>query len=240
MSPGPSQMLQMSSITWKVTTIIIFLPLTQGWAAGAAEALPLPSHILQLIWGNAGAFPGQLRDIISPACPRSATGSPPDRTCLDQLVQECLAPFSAEDSWLYSEPLLDGWALHLITPYHTEGPNHIICKKQKLDSEATKVEAFIHLAMPRNSVHKAMNRICDKGQLWQSPTPTGNESDLLPAMRTKLLQQLYMDRMAHSMSAFTHTFEASSTGHSKVHSRMTRFPTWRDALIPFHRELVYY
>ncbi len=33
---------------------------------------------------------------------------------------------------------------------------------------------------------KTMNRIGDKGQPWRSPTLTGNESDLLLAMRTKL------------------------------------------------------
>uniref|UniRef100_A0A3P9DHM0 YqaJ viral recombinase domain-containing protein n=1 Tax=Maylandia zebra TaxID=106582 RepID=A0A3P9DHM0_9CICH len=43
-----------------------------------------------------------------------------------------------------------------------------------------------------------MNRTGDKGQPWRSPSPTGNESDLLPAMRTKLLQRLYRDRMASS------------------------------------------
>uniref|UniRef100_A0A3B5Q662 Ig-like domain-containing protein n=1 Tax=Xiphophorus maculatus TaxID=8083 RepID=A0A3B5Q662_XIPMA len=31
-----------------------------------------------------------------------------------------------------------------------------------------------------------MNRIGDKGQPWRSPTLTGNEPDLLPAMRTRL------------------------------------------------------
>uniref|UniRef100_A0A3P9C4G3 Histone H1 n=1 Tax=Maylandia zebra TaxID=106582 RepID=A0A3P9C4G3_9CICH len=45
---------------------------------------------------------------------------------------------------------------------------------------------------------KIMNRTGDKGQPWRGPSPTGNESDLLPAMRTKLLQRLYRDRMARS------------------------------------------
>lgn len=35
------------------------------------------------------------------------------------------------------------------------------------------------------------NRIGDQGQTWQSPTPTGNESELFSVMRTKLLQRLY-------------------------------------------------
>ncbi|TWW70808.1 R2 Retrovirus-related Pol polyprotein from type I retrotransposable element [Takifugu flavidus] len=34
---------------------------------------------------------------------------------------------------------------------------------------------------------KVMNRTGDKGQPWRSPTLTGNESDLQPAIRTKLL-----------------------------------------------------
>ncbi|TWW62611.1 hypothetical protein D4764_04G0012580, partial [Takifugu flavidus] len=40
---------------------------------------------------------------------------------------------------------------------------------------------------------KIMNRIGHKGQPWQSPTLTGNESDLQPAIRTKLLLLWYRD-----------------------------------------------
>ncbi|KAI3362857.1 hypothetical protein L3Q82_001903 [Scortum barcoo] len=43
---------------------------------------------------------------------------------------------------------------------------------------------------------KIMNRTGDKGQPCQSPTCTGNKSDLLPAMRTKLLLRSYRDRTA--------------------------------------------
>ncbi|MEQ2170295.1 hypothetical protein GOODEAATRI_034047 [Goodea atripinnis] len=42
-----------------------------------------------------------------------------------------------------------------------------------------------------------MNRISDKRQPWWSPTLTRNESDLLPAMRTKLRLWLYRDLTAH-------------------------------------------
>ena len=45
---------------------------------------------------------------------------------------------------------------------------------------------------------KAMNRIGDKGQLWWSPTLTENESDLQPAMWTKLSLHLYRDWTARS------------------------------------------
>ena len=43
---------------------------------------------------------------------------------------------------------------------------------------------------------KIMNRTSDKGQPCHSPTCTGNRSDLLPAMRTKLLLHSYRDRTA--------------------------------------------
>ncbi|KAL4009579.1 hypothetical protein ACER0C_003431 [Sarotherodon galilaeus] len=49
---------------------------------------PLPSHLLQFVWGNTKAFPGQLKDRISPACPGSALGPPPDGTCPEHLAQE--------------------------------------------------------------------------------------------------------------------------------------------------------
>ncbi|KAI3361928.1 hypothetical protein L3Q82_012276, partial [Scortum barcoo] len=45
---------------------------------------------------------------------------------------------------------------------------------------------------------KIMNRTGDKGQPCRSPTCTGNRSDLLPAMRTKLLLRSYRDRTALS------------------------------------------
>ncbi len=45
---------------------------------------------------------------------------------------------------------------------------------------------------------KIMNRTGDKGQPCRSPTCTGNKSDLLPAMRTKLLLLSYRDRTALS------------------------------------------
>merc|ERR1712035_210459 len=45
---------------------------------------------------------------------------------------------------------------------------------------------------------KIMNRTGDKGQPCRSPTCTGNRSDLLPAMRTKLLLRSYRDRTARS------------------------------------------
>lgn len=60
----------------------------------------------------------------------------------------------------------------------TRQHNHIICKEQKKDPEATKVEAFCHFAPPRNG---------DKGQPWASPTPAGNEAELLPATQPKVM-----------------------------------------------------
>ena len=48
---------------------------------------------------------------------------------------------------------------------------------------------------------KITNRIGDKGQPWQSPTPTENEFDFLSRMRTQLSLWFYKDRMAHSNGA---------------------------------------
>ncbi|PWA16041.1 hypothetical protein CCH79_00018753 [Gambusia affinis] len=38
---------------------------------------PLPSNFFQLLQRNPKAFPGQLRDIVPPACPGSSPGPPP-------------------------------------------------------------------------------------------------------------------------------------------------------------------
>ena len=50
---------------------------------------------------------------------------------------------------------------------------------------------------------KIMNRTGDKGQPCWSPTCTGNRSDLLPAMWTKLLLWSYRDRTALSRGPLT-------------------------------------
>ena len=42
-----------------------------------------------------------------------------------------------------------------------------------------------------------MNRTLDQGQPLRRPTLTGNRSDLLPAMGSKLRLQRYRDQMAH-------------------------------------------
>ncbi|MED6233434.1 hypothetical protein ATANTOWER_011738 [Ataeniobius toweri] len=46
-----------------------------------------PSHLGQLVQGNPKAFPGQPRNIIPPACPRSSSGSPPGGTCPEHLTR---------------------------------------------------------------------------------------------------------------------------------------------------------
>ena len=38
---------------------------------------PLPRHLLQLFREDPKVFPGQLSDIVTPACPGSSLGSPP-------------------------------------------------------------------------------------------------------------------------------------------------------------------
>ncbi|KAI3372540.1 hypothetical protein L3Q82_023022, partial [Scortum barcoo] len=49
---------------------------------------PHPRHFLQLFRGDPEAFPGQPRDIVSPACPGSSPGPPPDGTRLEHLPRE--------------------------------------------------------------------------------------------------------------------------------------------------------
>lgn len=50
---------------------------------------------------------------------------------------------------------------------------------------------------------KIMNRVSDKGQRCRSPACNRNWSDLLPAMKTKFLLQLYRDQMALSIGPQT-------------------------------------
>uniref|UniRef100_A0A8C6TSD4 Espin like a n=1 Tax=Neogobius melanostomus TaxID=47308 RepID=A0A8C6TSD4_9GOBI len=49
---------------------------------------PIHAHLLQLFWGDREATPGQLGDIVPPACPGPSTWSPPNRTCLEHLPRE--------------------------------------------------------------------------------------------------------------------------------------------------------
>ncbi|KAK3544053.1 hypothetical protein QTP86_000397 [Hemibagrus guttatus] len=80
--------------------------------------LPLPRHFLQLFRRDPKTFPGQPRDIVSPACPGSSPGPLPGGACLEHLSRETsrrhpkqmpeppqLPPFDAEEQWLYSELL---------------------------------------------------------------------------------------------------------------------------------------
>ncbi|KAI3364588.1 hypothetical protein L3Q82_011369, partial [Scortum barcoo] len=68
---------------------------------------------------------------------------------------------------------------------------------------------------------KIMNRTGDKGQPCRSPTCTGNRSDLLPAMRTKLLLRSYRDRTALSKGPWTPYFRgALPTEYHEGHGRM--------------------
>lgn len=71
---------------------------SKGAAAEAGKPKPTSRHLLHLIQRNIKAFPGQPRDVISPACPGSPPGPSPDRTWLAE------APYPQGDrlSWLLS------------------------------------------------------------------------------------------------------------------------------------------
>ncbi|KAK3566135.1 hypothetical protein QTP86_027436, partial [Hemibagrus guttatus] len=75
-------------------------------------------HFLQLFWRDPEAFPGQPRDIVSPACPGSSPGPLPGGACPEQLPRETswrhlkqmpeppqLPPFDVEEQRLYSKLL---------------------------------------------------------------------------------------------------------------------------------------
>ncbi|KAK3507438.1 hypothetical protein QTP70_020628 [Hemibagrus guttatus] len=75
-------------------------------------------HFLQLFWRDPEAFPGQPRDIVSPACPGSSPGPLPGGACPIHLPRETsrrhpkqmpeppqLSPFNVEEQRLYSKLL---------------------------------------------------------------------------------------------------------------------------------------
>ncbi|KAI3351285.1 hypothetical protein L3Q82_005619 [Scortum barcoo] len=82
---------------------------------------PHPRHFLQLFRGDPEAFPGQPRDIVSPACPWSSPRPPSGGTCLEHLPREAsrghpksgqmpkppqLTPLDAKEQRLYYTELL--------------------------------------------------------------------------------------------------------------------------------------
>ncbi|KAI3367573.1 hypothetical protein L3Q82_026424 [Scortum barcoo] len=90
------------------------------------------------------------------------------------------------------------------------------------------IPAALHTRLQTAPVHaeeilsiKIMNRTGDKGQPCRSPTCTGNRSDLLPAMRTKLLLRSYRDRTALSKGSRTpYSHGAPPTEYHEGHGRM--------------------
>ncbi|KAI3356718.1 hypothetical protein L3Q82_003312 [Scortum barcoo] len=65
-----------------------------------AQTSLTPRHFLQLFRGDPEAFPGQPRDIVSPACPWSSPRPPPPPggTCLEHLPREASQATSADSS----------------------------------------------------------------------------------------------------------------------------------------------
>ncbi len=95
---------------------------------------PLPRHFVLLLRGYTEAFPGQLGDIIPPACPGSSPGSPPGGTRPEHLPRKAsrrhpeqlpeppqLAPLDVEEQQLYSELLPSDRAPH---PISKGAPSH--------------------------------------------------------------------------------------------------------------------
>lgn len=66
-----------------------FCLINRSWLRGAAVSvgtprLDWPSHLLQFIWRNPKALPGQPSDVVSLAC----LGSPPSGTCPEHLSRQ--------------------------------------------------------------------------------------------------------------------------------------------------------
>lgn len=103
--------------SWNINVLGVCLSTAGSWRQETRQRSPdlsVPNHFLQPIWGNTQAFPGELKDVFSPACPCFAPGAPPSRLCLEHLTQEGprrhpsqmpklphLAPFNAEAMALF-------------------------------------------------------------------------------------------------------------------------------------------
>lgn len=70
-------LVQEESSSTRIVFIYIFINSSASEGSSLSkdtQNLPLPNYPLQLIWRNTAAFPGQLRDVISQACPGCVLG----------------------------------------------------------------------------------------------------------------------------------------------------------------------
>lgn len=83
------------------------------------------------------------------------------------------------------------WPIHPFTSTMASDLD-VICKKQGWNPQDPELDTIHHPTAHRNPVHSVINKFIDKGEPWH-PTLTLNESDLLPAIRTKLSLRVYRD-----------------------------------------------
>ncbi|KAK3528059.1 hypothetical protein QTP86_020223 [Hemibagrus guttatus] len=137
-------------------------------------------HVLQLFRRDPEAFPGQPRDIVSPACPGSSPGPLPGGACPEHLSRETsrrhpkqmpeppqLPPFDVEEQRLYSELLPGDRAPY---PISKGAPRH-----------------------PMEEAHF--------GRLYPGSYPFGHDPELMTIVWNRLSTYEYIIRQRHRQEA---------------------------------------